>query len=431
MVYFTIVFLCNTCLFLALLESRYKIWGTLAVSAGTYVVSLAVSWLMPLLVEGPAASQLSCLVNLALLFAASFFLYTNNVLQRFYVALLALSNFAFITAFSEQLLGIMPFETAGAFAGVFSVAVYLLLSCFIGLCLYRVLHYFSDRGPSRFLAGVCLIQLFCYFLSLGSFDFLFRTNIFAARFLCAFLLYALIIFTFRSVLHAARFKERGAQETARNRMMELESGDFADMLAGIKEVRSARKTAEYALDTAVNMLRDGDAARIPAYLESVKESSESAPILGQYSENPYLNAILATKAALASHSGVAFTCSVQDGDAPITTAELCIIANELLTKACFEASRFEGERKIHFTIFPADGQLSLEALYSSRLPEKEPFTIKGKTVTELLRCLFEEEPEENAGLSLEYTEEIISRYSGKISVSGVQDDTIVRVSINY
>lgn len=419
MIYFTIVFLCTAGLFLALLEDRFRVWTTLGVTAGTYILSLAAAFLLRRATQDPVlAQQLPCAAGSLLFFFSSLILYTNNPLQKLFIALLSLCNFSFLGFFVPLLLGAMPFSTAGAFAGVFSVAVYLLFTLLMGLCLYRPVRYYSDRGVSGFLFGMCLLLLALYLLSLGTFDFLFRTNIFAARLLLAVLLYGAMIFAFRSLYHAGKFRERSAAEAARNRMLEMESGDFADMLAAVREVRAAQKAGEYTLDTITVMLADDMQDKIPEYVTIAKRNAAKNPILEQYHENPYLNAVIATKAAFSAQNGIAFECNAVTGDAPLKTAELCVIVNEMLTRACLDAAEYEGIRKLRFTAFPAGDSLNLEAVYSARLPQPEKFSLKGKKASDVARWLFDENPDqENILRGLENTEEIIGRYSGKLTVS--------------
>ena len=427
LIYFTIAFLCNAGLFLALLEDRYRFWTTVSVTAAVYFLSLACGGLLSHAIKDiQLANQLSCLLNVLLLFLSSLFLSTNNFMQKLYLALLAMCNFAFLSFFCELLLGIMPFSTTGAFAGIFSVLLYLLFTALLCLCLYRPYHHFSDRGVSGFITGIFLISIFGYFLCLGSFDFLFRTNIFAAR-----LLYSAILFAFRSLFHAAKFRETSAEEAARRRILEMESGDFADMLAGIKEVKNAGKNGEYALDTVKVMVLDGVSDRVPGYVDSIKASIAQSPMLRDYNENPYINAVIATKAALCSQSGIMFESSAFIGETPLKTGEICIIANELLTKAWLTASHFEGERKIHFTLFTAPEGLCFEAVYSAYPEPNEKFTLRGKNVAQVISWFLEDRTEDQDQTGLENTAEIVNRYSGKISISDSPEGKIVKVLVRY
>ena len=76
LIYFTIAFLCNAGLFLALLEDRYRFWTTVSVTAAVYFLSLACGGLLSHAIKDiQLANQLSCLLNVLLLFLSSLFQY--------------------------------------------------------------------------------------------------------------------------------------------------------------------------------------------------------------------------------------------------------------------------------------------------------------------------------------------------------------------
>ncbi len=424
MIYFTIVYLCMAGMFLFLLEDRFRIWTTVAVTAGVYLLSLGAAFVLRRLTWDPVLSQqLPCAAGALLFFLSSLFLYSNNFLQKLFLALLSLSSFTFLGFFIPLVLGVLPFRATGTGAGALSAFLYLLFHLLLGLCLYRPIRHYSDRGPSGFLVGMCLVLLLLYVLSLEKLDFLFRTNIPAARLLAAILLYGAVIFGFRSLYQAGRFREKAATAAVWSRMLEMESGDFADMLAAVREVRAAQKAGEYALDTVSVMLADGWADKIPEYVGIAKRNAAQNPILQSYHENPYLNAVIATKAAFAAQNGIAFECNAVTEGAPLKTAELCVIVNEMLTRACTDAAGYSGERKLRFTIFPGDGFLRFEAVYSAKLPEPEKFSLKGKKAADVVRWLFDDSPQEENDLrGLENTQDIISRCSGKLTVSAAGQD---------
>ena len=76
---------------------------------------------------------------------------------------------------------------------------------------------------------------------------------------------------------AGRYSQRVAEEAARSTMLEMESGDFHDTLAAVKEVRAARKAGEYALDTVRVMLQDGSGAWSPATSPPLRKAGRSFP----------------------------------------------------------------------------------------------------------------------------------------------------------
>lgn len=427
MMYFTIVFLCTAGLFMTLLEDRFRIWTTVGVNAAAYLLSLLAAFAIRRLTADPVlATQLPCIAGSLIFFVSSLFIYTNNILDKLFTMLMTLCNFTFLSFFVPLFLGVLPFSTAGAFAGIFSVAAYFIFSMLIGACLYRPLKHFCDRGVSGFMVGMCFAALVLYAFSMGWLDFLFKANFLAARLLTAVIIYAVIIFAFRSVYHAGRFRQASAAEAERSRMLEMESGDFADMLAAVREVRSAQKAGEYALETVGVMLKDGRTDELPAYLAAARRKSAESPILESYHENPYISAVIATKSAFAAQNGIVFECNAVTGSCPLKTAELCVIVNEMLTKACNDAAEFDGSRRVRFTAFPDEHSLKLEAVYSATLPEKEKFTVRGKKLSDIWEWLFDDEAgDENVLHGLENTEEIMARYSGKLTVSASGEDEVI------
>lgn len=432
MIYFTIVFLCTAGLFLALLQDRFRVWTTLGAVGAGYVLSLLAAFFLRRVLHDPVlAEQVPCLVGSLIFFGISLFFFTNNILQKLFLALLSLCNFTFLGFFLPLLLGALPFSTAGAFAGVLSALSYLLFTLLLGLCLYRPIRHFSDRGASGFLVGMCLLLLGIYLFSLGAFDFLFRTNIHAARLLVVTLLYGGLIFAFRSLYQAGRFRERTAMAAARAGILDVESSCLTNLHAAVREAHSAQKAGEYALDTVAVLLADGNGDKIPAYIASVKQNSAHTPVLGEYHENPYLNAVLALKAAFAAQNGVAFECNAVTGSAPLKTAELCLLIDEMLTKACREAAEAQGEKKVRFTVFPTGETLTLEAVYSAPLPRQEKFSLRGKKFADVAQWLFDDDPPAVNTAGLQHTGEIVSLYSGKLTVSGTEEETIIQVSLRF
>lgn len=431
MIYFTIVFLCMAGLFLCLLEDRFRLWITVGGAAGTYLLALAAGWLLRRGTEDPLlARQLPCIAGAALFFLSSLILYRNNFLQKLFLALLSLCNFAFLDFFLPLLLGALPFKVSGAFGGVVSVLGTLLFNLLLGLCLYHPLRHFRDRGPSGFLAGICLLLVGLYILCLGRLDFLFRTNIFAARLLLAVLLYLALIFAFRSLYQAGRFRERAARRADREQLLRQELSGAEELLAAVREVRSAEKAGEYALDTISVMMADGLEDKIPEYIQMAKRNMTRSPILETYHADPALNAVIAAKAAFAKQRQIAFECNAVTDGGPLETGELCVVAGELLSRACRDAAAYDGPRKIRFTVFPTQEALRFETVYTGTLPGRERTGPGGGSFSERAARLFEEAPQTESDLSgLETTRELIGKYSGLLSVSsGGQDEIILQAS---
>ena len=423
-----IVLLCAAGFYLALLEDRFRLWATVASYGAAYLVSLGVGWIFSRLLGPSWAVAAGSLV----LFAASLLLSKNNLLQKFYLVLLTLSCHFYLEAFLPTVLGIMPFSTAGVFAGLFTLVSQLLLAALLGLCLYRPFHHFSDRGPSAFLVGMYIVQLAVCGVGNGRTDFLFRVHVPAERLLLATLLLIAVVFAFRSVYQAGKFRQQAVEEIARNGMLDMKAGEFSDILAAVQEAKAARKAGEYALDTVNVMLQDGNGEMIPRYVSLFKKNGNALPLLATYNENPYLNAVIATKAAFAAQHGISFESNAVTGDTPPSTVELCVLVNELLTRACVDAAAYQGEKRVRFTASPAEDSLTLEAVYSGELPQQPVFSWKGKNLSEILEWLFDEEPASQEDFhGLESAQEIVERYSGKLSLSGAGEDIILHMSLHF
>ena len=84
-----------------------------------------------------------------------------------------------------------------------------------------------------------------------------------------------------------------------------------------------------------------------------------------------------------------------------------MLISEMLTRACGEAAAYEGERRVRFTAQPGENSLTMEAVYSGQLPQKEPFSLKGKTLSQVLGWLFDENTGEDDFHGLENARDIV------------------------
>ena len=180
------------------------------------------------------------------------------------------------------------------------------------------------------------------------------------------------------------------------------------------------------------MLQDGNESLVPAYAASFKENSRRLPLLAFYSENPYVGGVIAAKAAFCAQNHVAFESSAKVEEVSLPTVELCVLVNEMLTKACLEASQASGEKKVRFAAFSTEGVLTVETVYSGELPNPQRFSPKGKTFSQLLAWLFDDRPREERGLQgLDNTLALLSRYSGKLSVSSAPGEILLRAVLRF
>ena len=216
-------------------------------------------------------------------------------------------------------------------------------------------------------------------------------------------------------------------------MLAMEAGDFTDTLAAVREVQAQQKKHDYALDTITVMLADGLEDKVPQYIRTCQENTARNPMLAQYTDNPYLSAVIATKAAFAAQNHIEFACSAAVGKNPLKTSELCLVVNELLTRACQDAAAYHGERRLRFTLIPGEDALRFEVLYSADPPADKPrFSLKGKSLSQVLQWLFDDAPRQDDQFrGLENTAQIVERYSGNLSVSGAPGETILQAAVRF
>jgi len=435
---FILVLICSAGLFAALMLDRFHFWTTLAVGGAAFLLALLSDVLLFRLIEEPAtANLLACWVGSALLFVASLVIHRNNILQKLFVLLLCPTCLLYAEVFLPQMLGLMPFHTAGMAGAVLSAVFTFLFFLLMGLCLYRPFQHFSDRGPSAFLGGMCVLLCLIYLICWGKADILFSGDPLAGRLFFATLLFILMIFCFRSVYQAGRFRAAVAEEANRQKCLNRGSADFGDLLAAVQEAHSAHKKGEYALDTISVMLQDGVPEQVPAYIYTAKHTAAQAPILVQYHANPYLNGVIATKAAFAKQNGIDFQCNAATGNVPLKTSELCMLFHEMLGRACRDALAYTGEepRHVRFTAIPGEDSLRLEAVYVADPPEKPSFALnelKGKKISDLLHWLFDDQKEKESDLAgLENTAETVMLHSGRLTVSSTSEETILLAEMRF
>lgn len=427
-----LVYFCVGGMFLLLLEDRFRFWVTLGAQAVVFVLCFAAG--AALLGDGGEGQRLLCVgAACALCVAASLVLYRDDALQKLVLGQICLCAYSFLELFVPLALGLTPGSAAGVTGSVFPSAACLLLYLLLGLSLFHPLRHFSDRGPSSFLVGMVLLLTLLELLITQRLDFLFRGNIPAARLLASALLFTLVVLIFRWVYHGARFRRRATMKEARGRMLSSMALDAEDRLAAIREVLSATRAGEYALDTVGVMVAQGDEEdEIGVYIAGAK-AGEHSPMLETYHDDPYLNAILATKAAFAAQNEIEFSCNAVTGGAPIDMDELCLVTLELVGRGCREAAHAPGERRVRYTVLPAEDGLRLELLYTGEGRDAQK-PVGSSTAAELFqRWVVQDQDSDSRQLDgLDFTRSLVSRNSGRLTVSSTgRNEVIIQAFIHY
>ncbi len=151
MVYFSVIFFMQYPAVYGIAEDRFQIFATLLVSLLTYILSFAVRHCWGIYRRSRDWSLYPYLQTGCFCLAHLFFLYTRNWMQKL-ILCLCVSNYAYGKLFTELVLGLMPFQTAGVgvcryFFGCSQPFVYAAF----GLCLYRYYRFYSDRSASGFI----------------------------------------------------------------------------------------------------------------------------------------------------------------------------------------------------------------------------------------------------------------------------------------
>ena len=440
MMNFFVIFLCNTLLHLFLLEDRYPVATTMLASAVSYVLSVFLMWPISLLAADTGYAQaISLLANFIVLFASSLFIYKNNIAHKLYLSVLCLSNYYFLYFFSESLLGMLPFQTAGRMANVFTAFICMLFYLLMGMSLYKVFHYFSDRSSSGFMTIIIIVQLIpCVVLS-GMLNFMFGSYLLTGKLVACMLIYLMVIFSFRSVYTAAKFREETNREFTKKHLFRNQADRFVEVYALTHEHQRICREQEYVLDAITLMVRDDVADKIPMFIKNQRSNQGESIFLKTYHDNPYLNAILMSYAAYSKENNISFETNVKLGDKRFPISEICIMTNEILTKACQEAKNCESDARVRYSVSPAKETLRVEVVYSyARYSGFDGVYTGGRrtgrksfSLSKMFAGLLTDSTKTAVKVDLEQTRELVEKYSGSMDVSSTDNDIIIRISLYY
>lgn len=425
MLFMPIVFICNTVLVLAVLNGRFRMLTNLITAGAVFLLTLFINAVfVPSLND--ASGDLANGVNVFLLFAASLFLMTNGFMQKLFIAILLVCNYTFLSGLTENLLGWLPFGTAGFAAFVISSLVYILFTFLSIITFLRPLHSFAARNISALSVGLCLAQVFCIFAADGSYTGSLGITTYAPRFFLTLLFYLAIAFVIRSAYSASRFKEQEFLAANREALLAAEADYFNAMVGNVTNAKTARDHHNFVLSEISEYAESGDCAGVLKVIQ--EEGSLKDPLLMMYSENPYINAVLAAKAAYAKHCGIEMESNVEIGKTRLKTVELCVILNDLLAHAIDSAERSNaGDRLVRLTVLPVDGRITFEAVYPTAAPEKKKPAMS-QSFNDFIQSLLT--PKQEDELGLETIRGILGRFSGSMHLSAAGRSEILRVILN-
>lgn len=421
-----IVFLCNAFLFLTVLNSRFKSVITLIVSGAAYVLSLILNAIL-----SPAfndvSGQIGVYMNAFLLLAAAVFLYTNNLVQKIFLSILAVCNYCFLLPLTEQVLGVMPFGSTGFGAVATGTVLYAFFTFLSMITFVRPFHYFAHRGISVLSVGLCCGQVLCILAANGTLTKPFGITTYAPRFFLTVFIYLIIAFSVRAAYNAAKFKEYECRSDFRESLLHAEADYFSVMVGNVTNAKTTRDHYSFILSEITGYARSGNCEGV---LNTIADASELRdPLLQHYSENPYINAVVAAKAAYAKHCGIRLESNVELGATRLKTIEFCVILNDVLAHAIEQAEHSSAEDKVvRMTVLPVENRITFEAVYSAPVKTKKRIPLTAQSVTALVASLLE--PKQDDGLRLDAVRGILERCSGTMNLSAAGGSEILRIVIN-
>lgn len=426
-----IIFLCNTLLFVALLEERFKFLATVSVAAVAYIISMVAGFSIEGFFADPAASgPIANGICVLILFLASVFTSSNNLAQKVFTGLLLLTNYAFFTDLVPHLLGALPFGTAGIISVIFANGIFIILSLLTAAIFSRPLHYFFRRSVSPSMIGLCLLQLLCWYIAAGGANDFFNTQSFPLRFFLTLFVYCTVIFCFLSIYGGAKHKAKDIIRMSDNALMDVEADSFNTMLINVNTYRTLKKNLDYQLDRIGSMALAGRVPDIIEYVEGSKKSPVLSPLLADYSENPYLNAVVATKAAYAKEKEVNLESNIQLGDINVQLTELCILVNDLLGLAVDEASQAQDQGFVRLNLMPTGDQFSIEAVYSEPPDTEEKKQLFQGSLNDFLQDFFQPKESETKE-AMGNIASIVAKHNGKLNISHSKGMVITKISIHF
>ena len=422
-----IIFICNAVLFVMILEERFKTVTTLCITAAALLLSFVSRTVISGILTEPAAIAAAAqTVSVFWFLLASVISSPNNIAQKLFVSLVLLTNYRFIPDCGTVLLSKLPGGGAGMMGMLLGNGLYVLLSLIVMAMLIRPLHYFYRRSLCPADIGVCLLQALAYVCAGGGANEFFESDSFALRFFTTLLLYIVVLFVVRSSYSSARYKAKDIFKSSENEILNIRADSINSMVINVESFRQARDDVAFAFEKIQSLAEEGRSEEISAYAGEVIAAGERAVLLENYSDNPYINAVVATKAADAADKGIELDCSISLGDMKIKLIEVCILVNDLLSWAIRHSEKAENEKFVRLNVLPAKNQLTLEVVHSTVKETKEKFT--ARTFGSYVKDFFRPEPEAD---ELRSVKDIVEKHSGRMNISEADGVSITRIGIYY
>ena len=143
--------------------------------------------------------------------------------------------------------------------------------------------------------GLCAALVVCLFCANGILPTFFGLNSVTQRLILTAALYLVLAFTVRAAFNAAKYQESACTAEHREQLLGAEADYFRAMVGNVTNAKNAQEHHDFVLHEIAAEAQDGSCEGV---LNIIKEETVlHDPYLQRYSENPYVNAVLAGKAA--------------------------------------------------------------------------------------------------------------------------------------
>ena len=424
------VFVVNALIFMIILEERFKVITTLVITAAAVGISFAVSMLVSNNVTTPFSPEIvSVAINAGCLFIASIFISSNNIAHKLFVGILLITDYAFFGDLITIFFKYVPVDTAGVLGMVIASLIYALASLLVFSIFVKPLRYTYRRMVSPYSIGLCVFQALALCCAYGALCTYTGTDSLSLRFFPTLIIEIIVAFAARSNYGAARFKSRDIERLAENEINEIRADSFNAMVVNVESYKATKKNVTYAMSKLGSLAEQGRTQEIVSYVAKFNDNPGSSPLLETYSENPYINAVVATKAAEAASKGIRIESNISLGESHVRVIDLCILIDDVLNWAVRDAQTSEAdERFVRINVLPSKGQLSIETVHTTGVSDMKNRITK-RTFGSFLQEAFE--LKDNSPSELKNVREIAAKHSGRISIAEGDGTTIARIGINY
>ncbi len=422
------VFLCNTVMFIILLEERFKIIVTSCIGLLAYILSLILSSAVVELFPDAAMSEtIANGFNIFLLLLASIFYASNSILQKLLLALIMYFNFNFVALLTPEMLNFTPFAVEGFFPLIFVNLIYLL-SCVITAAIFGgPLHYFHRNSSRLSTVTLCAFQLLACYVSTGVLEEMLNIHSYAITFFASLFLYIVVVFSYRAIYNASKQKLEDITIATDDHIANIWADNFNTMLVNIGMHKAMRKKMDYHMDKITSLAKQNRINEILDTAYDYKHSHATNALLDNYASNPHVSALLATKTAEAINQDIVLNSNVSFNDNPIDLVNLCAIIDHVISIGLEETSKVIAEQKdMSISVQSTGNSLSIEAVYMANKSEKRKSLLKISTFDDIMKLVFSDsKSNQNAQMnSLVY---LVEKFKGTLSQTQTSRESTIKI----